>query len=245
MTGASSQSLTLARHEEAGLSPEHRRDVEVFVRHVAFASVLGLAISLVSWASLPGWRGASLAVGQGAVVCLHMLARRPRRWLVNLVLAGAGAGMVELAADLWLVRGTGTLRYAEGPTLFASPVYMPVAWLGMISAGLALGLHLRCRGLSPGASAVAVALALGAYIPLYEAVAARAGWWAYGGCSLLFRHVPHYIVFGEVLLAVPLVWLAERLRTARTLHALVLGVLHGAWIFASYALAHAALGGPP
>ncbi len=218
-------------------------DVDVFARHVLVASLAGLLASLGSMALLPGWVGATVAVGQGALVCLRMLHKRRSRWLANLVVAGLTAGVVELVADHWLVHGTRTLLYPEGPSVAASPIYMPFAWLGMLCAGLALGLVLRRRGASFASATGCVVLMLGGYIPLFEAIADRAGWWVYRDCPRLLDTVPHYIVLGEILLAAPLVWLGERLRTAGALGAVSLGFAQGAWIFASYALAHALVGG--
>jgi hypothetical protein len=212
-------------------------DARAFLRATALAALGGLAVTLFSVRFLPGWVGAALGVGQGLVWCGLLLYRQRSRWLLNITVSLIVAGVVELAADAWLVRVTGTLVYPpSGPSLALSPAYMPLAWFGMLSGGSALGVALRKRW-SLGPASVAVALALGVYIPIYEMLAAHAGWWHYQGRVLSFGRVPVYIVLGEMLSALPLVVMTERLIHARTLVAAALGVGLGLWIFASYALA--------
>lgn len=212
-------------------------DSRALLRYTAMAAVCGLAATILSILVLRGWVGAVLGVGQGLGWCAVMLYRHRSRWLVNIAVTGVVAGSVELAADAWLVEGTGTLVYpADGPSLAHSPAYMPLAWFGMLSGGIALGVALR-RRLSLAPASIAVALALGVYIPVYEMFAAHAGWWRYRGCAMFFDHVPVYIVIGEALIALPLVFVAERLIRAPKLVAAAFGVGLGLWIFASYVLA--------
>jgi hypothetical protein len=212
-------------------------EVDAFVRATTRASATGLALSLLSVAVLPGWRGATLGVAQGLAWCALLLAGGSRPWAARVVTFGSVAGVVELLADVWLVHGTGTLVYPPGgPFLLASPAYMPAAWLGMLTGGVALGVVLR-RRLGRAASAAAVAAAMGAYVPFYEALARAAGWWWYQGVPLHLGAVPAYIVLGEVLIGIPLVAAAERLTRVGTRGAVLLGVAQGLWIFASYALA--------
>lgn len=213
-------------------------DERVYVQHAVLASTAGLVVTLVSMVVVPGWLGATLAVAAGMFFCCRMLYRHPSPWLKNLVLFGLVAGCVELLADAWLVERTRTLVYAsDGPFLFHSPLYMPVAWFGMLTAGLAFGMLLRREGWSVAATSALVALALGIYIPVYEALAVIAGWWRYQHCALLFGVVPVYIVLGEILIAIPLCAMAERLRRAGPGFAVIAGVGQGLWMFASYALA--------
>jgi hypothetical protein len=217
--------------------PETAADARTFVRYITLAALGGLAWTVFSIRFLPGSIGAIVGVGQGLVWCGIMLYRHRSRWLLNLTVSGIVAGTVELAADAWLVEATGTLVYpASCPTIACSPAYMPAAWFGMLSCGSALGVALRKRWSLVPAS-IAVALALGVYIPSYEALAAHAGWWHYRGSTISFGYVPAYIVLGEVLMGLPLVLLTERLIHARTLAAAALGAGLGLWIFASYALA--------
>ena len=216
----------------------------MLLRYIAAAAAAGLLSSIASVALLPGFWGAALASGQGLLWCAAMLVRHRSRWLANVVCFGLCAGLAELATDAWLVHGLRSLKYPVGPALLASPAYMPVAWLGMLSAGLALGVLLRNR-ISLAASSALVALALGLYIPVYEALAARAGWWTYAEGPAAFGAVPVYIVVGEILLSLPLVAIAERLTKVSLGGAAALGVAQGAWIFASYWIASGACGAAP
>ena len=80
------------------------------------------------------------------------------------------------------------------------------------------------------------------YIPLYEAIAAYAGWWRYTGTPSIAGVVPHYILLGEWLLALPLVRAAELLVSASIARAIGLGVAQGLWIGISYYLAFQLVG---
>jgi hypothetical protein len=212
---------------------------DALVRYVGLASLTGLVVTLLSIRYLPGWIGAAVGVGQGLGWCALMLWRYPSRWLGNIAVFGLAAGLAELPADAWLVRSTGTLSYPpDGPFLLASPLYMPAAWLGMLSLPMALSVLCR-RRFSRGASTVVVASVVGLYIPTYEWLARLAGWWRYEDPHLLFGAVPTSIVVGEVLLALPLVAATERLARMSPARAALLGAGQGLWIFASYALARA------
>lgn len=217
--------------------PLTAKDGQIFIRYTVFAAVTGLVTTILSVWYIPGWIGATVGVAQGLVWCSVMLLRRRSSWLVNVTVLGVVAGFVELIADAWLVHGTQTLVYPQsGPFLFASPAYMPLAWFGMLSACVAFGITLRKR-FSLVFSSIAAALAFGVYVPTYEALAAYAGWWHYRHVEWSLGPVPGYIVLGEVLMAVPIVFLTERLMHARTLTAMAYGMGLGWWIFASYALA--------
>ena len=96
---------------------------------VLLALVLGLA-----------WTYVSALIGAGAVTAYFIVAIEYGLYLVyltrsrdpvfaRLLLIGLIAGGLELATDAWLVDGTGTLVYPpDGPFLWRSPLYMPVAW---------------------------------------------------------------------------------------------------------------------
>lgn len=205
-----------------------------YVRAVGLSAVVGLLLSLASVAWIPGWRGAALGVGQGAAICLALLVARRNPADLALVLFGLAAGVAELPADAWLVRHGG-LVYPPGPRIWASPAYMPVAWLGMLSGGLALAAALRHRASLPVATLL-VAVGMGLWVPLFEALARLGGWWWYEG-DLLFGAVPAYIVAGEVGLALPLAGVVRALEHGGPGRAVALGLAQGAWIFICYRLA--------
>lgn len=221
---------------------EHEHEHEPFVRYTIWASATGLVLTLVSVSLVPGWVGATLGVAQGLAWTLLLIVRHPSRWITNIVLFGLAAGFVELAADLWLVHGVEVLVYPpHGPFLLASPAYMPFAWLGMLTGGMAVGVAAR-RRLSRAAATFVVSLASGLYIPLYELLALHAEWWHYDHPTLILGAVPLSIVLGEVLLALPLVLVTERLGRLGPLAACGLGVAEGAWILVSYRVAWALVG---
>ncbi len=156
------------------------------------------------------------------------------------------AGFVELVADAWLVLGTGTLNYnpwgtSSQPMIWESPAYMPFAWTGvllqLITIGDALSRHMK-RWLAT----LLTALIGGINIPLYEAWAFGADWWAYQHSPMIIENAPYYIIVGEMLLCLPFVWVARQTASASFKRCMAYGTLIGAGIFVSYWLAFQVLG---
>lgn len=161
--------------------------------------------------------------------------------LGRLLLIGTVAGVVELLADRWLVDVTHTLVYASGePMLLRSPLYMPMAWAGVIvPVGYVGWLAARRTGLALGSALCGLFGAL--YVPIYETLAFYAGWWRYVDTPMLGR-APWYIAIGEGLVALALPGVL-RLVQARPLGwSVVGGALVGGWIWAAYAFAYMIVG---
>jgi len=78
-------------------------------------------------------------------------------------------------------------------------------------------------------------------MPFYEEMALRLGWWRYGGCPML-SNTPYFIILGELLLLTGFGVLAKSARRGSAWRVLASGVLAGASIFASYAIAWALVG---
>ncbi len=150
---------------------------------------------------------------------------------------GVAAGFTELIADWWLVNRTGSLVYAPGePMLVASPMYMPFAW-ALVMMQLGVVAHWLRENFSVAKAALIAGLIGGVNIPLYESLARAADWWIYQKTPMLLG-APYYIILGEVLIVVPLVWLADWLvRMGPVKGGIILGIVEGLVILVAYMIA--------
>ena len=74
-------------------------------------------------------------------------------------------------------------------------------------------------------------------IPYYEEMAWRIHWWKYTGCRMI-SGTPYYIIIGEFLIAMTFAFLVKKFRRGSFPAAVLLGVVAGAAIFISYAIAY-------
>jgi hypothetical protein len=118
---------------------------------------------------------------------------------------------------------------------------MPFAWGGLLTSTMLLGVVVH-RRTSLLVASLLVAGLTGLYIPLYEYIAHASGWWWYQDTPMLLGVVPIFIVIGEVIVGLPLVWIGTRLEHVSTGGAALLGAGVGLLIFAAYALAYAVIG---
>jgi hypothetical protein len=195
-----------------------------------------VAVALLTLAPWSDWRtGLALNLLDNALLIAFSIRHRDG-FLVRLMVFGLVVGIVELAADAWLVEWTRTLDYSVGggPMLWRSPVWMPLAWeIVAVQFGF-VGLRLWERF---GAAGLAAIGALGAInIPYYEEMARRIHWWTYSGCRMV-SGTPYYIIVGELLITVAFALLAKPVRRGGWTTALFAGIGGGAAIFAAYAVA--------
>jgi hypothetical protein len=213
-----------------------RARLRVVLATIVVNVVAVAALTLAPWSD---WRsGLALNLVDNALLLAHCLRHRDR-FLIHLMAFGLVAGVVELAADAWLVASTGTLDYSigGGPMLWRSPAWMPLAWEVVAVQFGYLGLRLVERF---GILGFALIAALGAVnIPYYEEMALRIHWWRYSGCPMLL-HTPWYIIIGEGLIGAAFAGCALPLRRQRLVLTLCMGVAAGAAIFAGYLIGWAA-----
>lgn len=116
-------------------------------------------------------------------------------------LLGTVAGVVELAADHFLVEVASVLVYPEYlPFLLSSPLYMPLAWAIVTTQLGYLALRLD-EEFGPRAAALGPAVLAMVLMGFYESYAYDAGLWAYeGGPLLAIGHAPLFIVLAEGLM---------------------------------------------
>jgi hypothetical protein len=196
-----------------------------------------VAVALLTFAPWSNWR-TGLALNFIDNALLIGFAWRYRDGLLGrLMLFGLMAGLVELAADAWLVDFTHTLDYSigGGPMLWRSPAWMPLAWEVVAVQFGYLGLLLRERFGWLGL--VAIGLVGGVNIPYYEEMARRIHWWRYSGCRMI-SGTPYYIIVGEFLIAIAFALLVRGFRSAAVRTAAAAGVLAGTAIFAGYAVGY-------
>jgi len=211
---------------------------------VVLWTVFNAVAGVILLSRLPGSDGRS-AAGIGLLnnaILIGFTLRRRDPVMARLLLFGLTTGVVELAADAWLVDVTRTLDYSvsHSAMVWRSPWWMIMAWevvavqFGYI--GLRLGERFGARGFLLGGLLGAV------NIPFYEEMARRLGWWRYGGCPML-SDTPYFIILGELLLLTCFGVLARSVRGGSAWRVFGSGVLAGASIFASYAVAWSLVGG--
>ena len=195
-----------------------------------------VAVSLLAFAPWSDWRtGLALNVIDNLFLVGFAVVRRDAL-MGRFIVFGLAVGLVELAADAWLVDYTRTLDYSMGggPMLWRSPLWMPLAWEVVAVQFGYIGLRLSERW--GGRGLIAVALLGAVNIPFYEEMAKRIHWWQYHGCRMI-SFTPYYIIVGEFGIALALAILARTLRRGSWGVAVFSGAAGGATIFVCYAVA--------
>jgi hypothetical protein len=195
-----------------------------------------VAVSLLVFVPWSDWRtGLALNLVDNALL-IGFVCRQRDPLLARFIVFGLAVGLVELAADAWLVDYTRTLDYSVGggPMIWRSPLWMPLAWeIVAVQFGY-IGLRLSERFGKAGLLGVALLGAIN--IPFYEEMAKRIHWWQYNGCRML-SYTPYYIILGEFGIAVGFAVLARTLRRGGIGVALFSGALGGIAIFVCYGIA--------
>lgn len=188
-----------------------------------------------------GWMSAAvLAFGMYAIIAAFAV-RYSDGFLFKLLVFGLMAGIVELAADCWLVDSTKTLLYAGGePMIFCSPIYMPFAWAVVLVQVGYLGWLIS--GHKPMWQSMLATLALGLlFIPLFEHFANGAGWWVYQNTPMI-GDTPWYIIMAEGLICMVLPFLFKFEVQKSYVRALIFGALQGLWIWVAYYVSFSLVG---
>ena len=212
----------------------------VSVRFTLFAIIGMLILNIPAGVYQLGWQSAAFTTTLVMVIFLGFAAWRKDEWLFGWIILGLVAGFVELWADWWLVHGTKTLVYAEGPLIFASPIYMPGCWAEVLFQIGILGYWLRTK-MSLWATMALTSLIAGINIPLYESLAKKADWWIYVDTPMIWD-APWYIILGEAFLGPVLVYCAILMHEKPLQRAVPLGLVLGLWIYAAYWMAWVLVG---
>ncbi len=153
--------------------------------------------------------------------------------ILRLFWFGTVVGFGELWADHWAVSVSQTLVYeGEGalPFVWDSPLYMPFSWIVVITQiGFITYWILQKKGLL---WAIVGATLMGATnIPIYEWLAALAGFWTYQDCWMILKHTPVYVIAGEAALTMVLPLVVWRVETVPWKRIILLGVLQSLWVY--------------
>ncbi len=148
----------------------------------------------------------------------------------RLLLAGIIAGICELFTDASGQSVAHSLIYsASEPMLWASPLYMPLSWMVILTH---LGyVSWRLRALLGWRKAALIAGLLGAIqIPVYEELAYYGGWWQYKPTHLMLGHTPLYVLLFEGLIVAALPLLYDSIERRAWFHVALIGLVVGAWM---------------
>lgn len=213
-------------------SPERERmRLSVVLTTIAVA-----VVGVIAFSFAPGLRGQS-AAGIGLLnnaILIGAAVRHRDAVLGRLLLFGLIVGIVELAADAWLVDVTRTLDYSISGSamVWRSPWWMVMAWEVVSLQFAYIGLRLSDRW---GLRGVALSGLIGAVnIPFYEEMALRLQWWRYAGAAML-AHTPWFIIVGEFSLVMGFGLVAPAVRRRSLRAVLLAGLAAGVGIWASYA----------
>jgi len=200
---------------------------------LAIASTVLLSVMLhivAANASVGWWSAAGITMIQTALLLVLAICwSRIRPILVRLLIVGIVAGICELFTDASGHYIVGSLTYpANEPFLWASPLYMPLSWLVVITQ---LGyLAWRLQGIYGYRISVPLAGLIGALnIPFYEEMAYRAGWWHYAPVRLLW-HTPLYVLLFEGLVVAALPLLLDGLERRQWKQGIAVGIAIGTWM---------------
>jgi uncharacterized protein with NAD-binding domain and iron-sulfur cluster len=204
--------------------------------------ILSMVVTL-GFAALDAWKGwgtwSAFALSIGMYIALSIYAFRLQdRFLKKLLLFGLVVGLVELLADNWLVNGIRVLVYpSDEPFLWASPMYMPIAWaVVLIQVGYLGYLISKSRGLVVGSVATFMIGLI--FIPVFEFAAKYAGWWEYIPTKNMFMHTPYFIILGEGLICMILPFIFVKEWRLKWWYSILFGLFVGFWIFLSYFTAY-------
>ncbi|MEH0153787.1 hypothetical protein V6R21_06535 [Limibacter armeniacum] len=154
--------------------------------------------------------------------------------LQKLLVFALVAGFAELFADNWLVNTIKILEYEKGPSIMASPIYMPFAWATVLTQIGFVGWQKAKRMGMWKACLLAAALG-GLVIPLYEYSAYGACWWYYNDPGHMIFYTPYLIIIGEALLSLVLPVMIREIVFKKSIVWIVpAGVVMGLWIWGSY-----------
>lgn len=214
-------------------SAAEARDVKFVAASIVFMLMLNLPAQLYAL----GWRSAAFNTGFMCLVFAVYIWRFKDSSLLRWAIFGVAAGFTELLADWWLVTRTGSLVYpANEPLLVVSPIYMPFAWALLFLQLGVVGQWLRTK-IPVGWAALVIGLFASINIPLYEHLAKGAGWWYYQDTPMVFS-APFYIILGEFLIGVPLVFFGSALRRRSPLSGgVMMGIVQGLVILVAYVVA--------
>lgn len=201
----------------------------VFVLGIVLDLILSLVDSATHWLYI-GIIEVVLLLYLLALLLVRYKAQSLRPVLGRFLLASFIAGVCELFTDASGEFVVHSLIYPQGElTLWASPIYMPLSW--MIVLTLLGYIAWRLRALLGWRRAALLSGIVGMiYIPAYEEMAYYGGWWRYRPTHLMIGHTPIYVLLFEALIVAALALLYDRIERRPWSQVALLGIALGAWI---------------
>lgn len=163
---------------------------------------------------------------------LVLIAARPvwRPVVGRLLAFGLVAGILELATDFAGERVAHSLVYPPGePMLWASPIYMPLSWMIVLTQIGYLAWRLAGLVRRRAGRALVVGILGALNIAFYEEMAYSARWWHYRN-TLTVAHTPVYVPAFEGLVVAVLPFLLRDIERQPWRGAIARGVILGAWM---------------
>lgn len=200
---------------------------------MAGSFALLVAGHIISALARVGWGSAAATDGLTLLALLGVALRRDwRPLLLRLLAFGLVAGVCELFTDYAGETVAHSLSYPAGePMLWASPAYMPISWMIVLTQIGYLAWRLDTLApIPPRWLAMVVTGLWGALnIPFYEEMAYHAGWWRYAHAPGL-GHTPYYVMLFEGLVAALLPPLLARIERRPAWEILARGLALGVWL---------------
>lgn len=245
--------LAIARERALG---HHRRmlksdssSVDPLLRPRLLVILLCLALNVVwmvccSQLAFSSWKTAAALIALVLLIMGAFAARRQDAVLGALLVGGLMFGVVELAADAYLVSVAKTCDFSldgGSPKLWCSPIYMPLAWQVVVAQIAVISLYLHDRWRWKGL--LAAGLFGAATMPVYEEMARLAKWWQYSDCRMIHNTPVHEIV-AYVVIMQAIAWAAPLLQNPshRLIRAATLGVIGGLVTLAAFVITHSLIG---
>ncbi len=212
------------------------------LRFFVITMVIALALNIIAAVFTLGPPAAYVFTIGLALVYLGYAIRERDPLVARLLLFGLVVGVGELPADYFGVVTTETLVYPPGePLIWVSPLYMPLSWMILMTQFGFLG-YLIGQRTSIGVATIALVLIGGSNIPLYEYLAAHAGFWHYQNTPMLFGVTPYYVIVAEALTVATLPLLATLDTRAEWRQVLLYGALQALWLNIAGRIAFALVG---
>ena len=137
----------------------------------------------------------------------------------------------------------GVLVYPDENKIWASPLYMPLAWVLVLTQLSYFAVFLTWKYAKPRLTILILAVAGALYIPLYEELAFHANWWYYQH-TVMVSHTPIFVILAEgiLVMALPIFLMTiyrppedfsdfKELRTGQMIRWFVLfGIVQGIWM---------------
>jgi len=208
---------------------ENKRRMILVLGTIGLSLVWDVLAAVFAWGP---WAAYAMTV---TLLCIFggYLLRTRDMVILRLFWFGTVVGFGELFADHWAVDVSQTLVYhgaGEWPFVWASPLYMPFSWIVVITQ-IGFIAYWITQKWGFWWAILGASLMGATNIPVYEWLAALAGFWTYQDCWMILKHTPVYVIAGEAALTMVLPLVVWRVETVPWNRIILLGVLQSLWVY--------------